>query len=51
VPAAEPERPSHRLLLVVEGGARQVEVHLVLAGLLLLGRLEPDAEPGVITRQ
>ncbi len=51
VPAAEPERPGHRLLLVLEGGARQVEVHLVRAGLLLLGRLEPDAEPGAITRQ
>jgi hypothetical protein len=37
--------------LVVEGGARQVEVDLVRAGLLPLGRLEPDAEPGVITRQ
>ena len=51
VPGAEPERPRHRLLLVLEGRARQVEVHLVLAGLLLLGRQEPDPEPGVVTRQ
>jgi hypothetical protein len=32
----EPERPRHRLLLVLEGRARQIEVHLVLAGLPLL---------------
>jgi hypothetical protein len=32
VPGAELERPRHRLLLVLEGRARQIEVHLVLAG-------------------
>ena len=48
---AELERPGHRLLLVVEGRARQVEVHLVRAGLRLLGREEPDPEPGVVVRQ
>jgi hypothetical protein len=36
VPGAEPERPRHRLLLVLKGRARQIEVHLVLAGLLVL---------------
>jgi hypothetical protein len=51
VPGAEPERPGHRLLLVLQGGARQIEVHLVLAGLLLQGRTKPDPEPGVIARQ
>ena len=51
VPGAESERPRHRLLLVLEGRARQVEVHLVLAGLLLLGRKKSDPEPGVIARQ
>ena len=39
------------LLLVLEGRARQIQVHLVLAGLLLLGREKFDPEPGVITRQ
>jgi DNA-binding transcriptional regulator YiaG len=51
VPGSEPERPRHRLLLVLQGRARQIEVHLVLAGLLLLGWKEPDPEPGVIARQ
>jgi hypothetical protein len=51
VPGAEAERPSHRLLLVSQGRARQIEVHLVLAGLLRLGGQKPDPEPGVIARQ
>jgi hypothetical protein len=51
VPGTEFKRPRHGLLLVLEGLAGQVEVHLIRAGLLLLGRLELDAEPGVITRQ
>ena len=51
VPGAESERPRHRLLLVIEGRARQIEVHLVRAGLLLLGRKKSDPEPGVIARQ
>ena len=38
VPGAEAERPSHGRLLVGEGGARQVEVDLVRAGLRLVGR-------------
>jgi hypothetical protein len=51
VPGAKPERPRHRLPLVLKGRARQIEVHLVLAGLLLLGRSKSDPEPGVIARQ
>jgi hypothetical protein len=51
VPGAEPERPRHRPLLVLKGGARQIEVHLVLAGLLLLSWTKSDPEPGVIARQ
>src|SRR5262249_53608830 len=51
VPGAESERPRHRLLLVIEGRARQIEVHLVLADLLLLSRKKSDPEPGVIARQ
>jgi hypothetical protein len=51
MPAAECERPRHRLPLVVEGGAGQIEVHLVGARLRLLGRQKPDPEPGVIARQ
>src|SRR3954467_10899515 len=51
VPGAELERPRHRLLLVLEGRARQIEVHLVLAGLLLLSWKKSDPEPGVIARQ
>ena len=50
VPAAELERPRHRRLLVLEGRAGQVEVHLVRAGLRLLGRGELDPEPGVFAR-
>jgi hypothetical protein len=51
VPSAEPERSRHRLLLVLEGRARQIEVHLVLADFLRLTWQKPDPEPGVITRQ
>src|SRR5262245_19671377 len=51
VPGAESERPRHRLLLVLEGRARQIEVHLVLAGLLLLSWQKSDPEPGVTARQ
>src|SRR5215212_6190763 len=51
VPGAEFERPRHRLLLVLEGRARQVDMHLVLVGFLLLRREEPDPEPRVIARQ
>ena len=50
VPPAEFERPRHRLLLVREGGARQIEVHLVLPDLLLLSWEKPDPEAGVIAR-
>ena len=39
------------LLLVLEGGAREIEVHLVRAGLLLGGVDEPDPEPRVVARQ
>jgi len=51
VPGAESERPCHRPLLVIQGRACQIEVHLVRAGLLLLGRKKSDPEPGVIARQ
>jgi S-adenosylmethionine-dependent methyltransferase len=51
VPGAEPDRPRHRVLLVLEGRTRQVEVHLVLTGLLFPSRKKSDPEPGVITRQ
>src|SRR5262245_33908323 len=51
VPAAESERPGHRLLLVLQRSARQMEVHMVLASLRLLGGREPHPEPGVIARQ
>ena len=51
VPGAELERPRHRGLLVLRRRARQVEVDLVLADLLPLGRLEVDPEPGAISRQ
>jgi hypothetical protein len=51
VTGPESERPRHRLLLLLEAPARQIEVHLVRAGLLLLGRKEPEPEPGVIARQ
>src|SRR5215475_13397838 len=51
VPGAERERPRHRLLLVLERRARQIEVHLVLASLLLLRWKKPNPEPGVIARQ
>ena len=45
VPSAEAKRPCHRLLLVLDGRARQVEVPLVLAGPRLLSRKEPEPEP------
>ena len=51
VPGAESERPRCRLLLVIKRRARQIEVHLVLAGLLLLSWKKSDPEPGVIARQ
>ena len=51
VPGAESERPRHRPLLVIQGRACQIEVHLVRPGLLLLGRKKPDPEPGVVARQ
>jgi hypothetical protein len=47
----EGERSRHRLLLVLEGGARQIEVHSVLAGLRLPGGQKSDPESGVIARQ
>ena len=50
VPGAEAERPCHRLLLVLQGRAGQMEVPLVQAGLLLLGWKEPEPEPRVIAR-
>src|SRR4051794_27648921 len=50
VPGAKFQRPRHRLLLILKGRARQIEVHLVLSGLLLPGREESNPEPGVIAR-
>jgi len=51
VPSAKSERFRHRLLLVLQGRARQIEVHPVLAGLLVLAQEKSDPEPGVIARQ
>ena len=51
VPAAELQRASHDPLLVVEGGARQVEVDLVATGLLPAGRPEREVEARVVTRR
>jgi hypothetical protein len=51
VPGAQCQRSRHRLLLVLERRARQVQVHLVPAGPRLLGRLEPDPEARVIARK
>ena len=51
VASAEFERPGHRLLLVLQGRARQVEVHPVRTGLLFPGRKKADLEPGVIAGQ
>lgn len=48
--APSPSAP-HCLLLVFQGRARQIDVHLVLADLLLLGREEFDPEPGGIVGQ
>jgi hypothetical protein len=45
------QRLGDRLLLVLEGGARQVEVHLVRAGLRLRGRTEAEQEAGVVGGQ
>ena len=51
VPGAESERPRHRLLLVLEGRAGQMEMPLVQVGLVLLGWKKSKTEPGVITGQ
>ena len=51
VAGAQSERPRHRLLLVLQGRAGQIEVNLVLAGLLLLSWQESHPEPGVIVGQ
>ena len=51
VPGAEAERPCHRLPLILQGRARQMEVPMVLAGLLLLSEKKSEPEPGVIPRQ
>jgi hypothetical protein len=51
VPGSESERPRHRLLLVIQARACQIEVHLVWAGLLLLGRKKSDSETGVVALQ
>src|SRR5215510_7294403 len=51
VPGPKSERPRHRVLLVLEGRARQIEVHLVLADLLPRSWKKSDPEPGVIARQ
>jgi hypothetical protein len=51
VPGAEREGPRDRALLVVERGAREVEVHPVLLRLRLPGRDEPHGEPGVLGGQ
>jgi hypothetical protein len=46
---AERQRRGHRLLLVLQGRTRQIEVHPVLAELPPLGGKEADSKPGVIT--
>ena len=51
VPGAESQRPRHRPLLVIQGPACQIEVHLVRPGLLLLDPKKSDPEPGVVARQ
>jgi len=42
VPGTQAERPCDRLLLILQGGARQMEMPQVQAGFLLLSREEPD---------
>ena len=44
-PGAESGRLGHRLLLVLEGRASQIEVQLILTDLLLLGPQESDRDP------
>ena len=51
VPAAELECPGHRVLLVLEGCAGQVEMDLVRDDVYLLRGQEADPEPGVVARQ
>ena len=48
---AQRERLLHGVVLVRQGGAREVEVHLVRSSLLLLSCLKSDPEPGVIPGQ
>ena len=50
VPAAQPERPLHRPLLVLQRRAGQVEVPPVLRGLRLPRRHEAEPEAGVVGR-
>src|SRR5580693_7452282 len=51
VPGPETQRPRHRLLLIIKGRARQMEMLQVRARLLLPGRKKSDPEPGVIAWQ
>lgn len=48
MPCAEFECLRDRPLLVLQGLARQVEMHLVLAGLRFAGRQEIEPEAGVV---
>ena len=50
VAAAQCQRAVDRLLLIIERRAGQVEMHVVLARLGLIGRAESQLEPGVIVR-
>src|SRR5450755_2265949 len=50
VARAECERTGYGLLLVAEGRACQVEVHVVLANLRLISRQKSNLEPSAITR-
>src|SRR6185437_8316495 len=51
VPGTQAERPCDRLLLILQGGARQMEMPQVQARFLLRRWKEPDPEPRVIARQ
>ena len=51
IPGAEFERPRHGPALILERRARQIEMHLVRAGLLLSSWKHSDPEPSVLTWQ
>jgi hypothetical protein len=50
VPGAEFKRPRHRLPLILDGCACQINVHLVRAVLLPLGTQESHPKSGVVAR-